>query len=60
MGVSLYHMEEYEYALRCFEKAKSVQGTGLEADSFGNAILQNNSGCCLMMLNRNQEAAKCF
>lgn len=60
MGVCLYHMEEYEYAFRCFEKAKSVFGLSLEVESIDNAVLQNNVGCCLMMLNRNQEAIKYF
>ncbi len=53
-------MEEYEYAFRCFEKAKSVFGLSLEVESIDNAVLQNNVGCCLMMLNRNQEAIKYF
>jgi tetratricopeptide (TPR) repeat protein len=60
MGVSLYHMEEYEYALRCFERARAVYGLNLEVESVENAILQNNIGCCLMMLSRNQEALKYF
>lgn len=54
MGVCLYHMDEYQYAYRCFEKAKNIYGLSLDVESIDNAILQNNIGCCLMMLNRNQ------
>jgi hypothetical protein len=46
--------------MRCFEKAKSLYGVNLAVESVENAILQNNIGCCRMMLNRNQEAIKCF
>ena len=53
-------MEEYEYALRCFERAKVSYGVSLIVDSIDNAIFQNNIGCCLMMLGRNQQAIKYF
>jgi len=59
----LYHMQDYEYALRCFEKVRSFSfsvDTSPEAESLGSAVLQNNIGCCLMMLNRNQEAVRYF
>lgn len=53
-------MDEFEYAFRCFEKARTAYGLNLEVESVDNAILQNNIGCCLMMLNRNQEATRYF
>ena len=60
MGSCFYHLEEYDYAMRCFEKARSIYGLNIDIESLGNAILQNNIGCCLMMMNRNQEAMKYF
>ena len=50
MGSALFHLQEYEYALRCFEKARSLHGITLQAESVDNAIMQNDIGCCLMML----------
>ena len=33
---------------------------GLQVESVDNAIIQNDIGCCMMMLERNQEASKYF
>ena len=32
----------------------------METESIENAIIQNNIGCCMMMLNRNNEATRKF
>jgi hypothetical protein len=41
-------------------KAKEVRGNELREDSIENALLENNIGCCMMLINRHTEAMKHF
>ena len=56
----LYHLEEYEYALRCFLKIEALKSSNWNENSIENAMVENNIGCCYMIMNRNNEASKHF
>ena len=60
IGGCLFHSEEYEYALRCFLKAKELQSSFAQKDSEEVADLLNNLGCCYLKLERATEAKKYF
>ena len=60
LGSVLYHMEEPAWALRLFLKAREIREDTLGGDTVDTATVYNNLGCCMYMLERNQEAKAYF
>jgi tetratricopeptide (TPR) repeat protein len=60
LGSVLYHMEEPAWALRLFLKAREVREQTIGGDTVDTATVYNNLGCCMFMLERNQEAKAYF
>jgi hypothetical protein len=53
-------MEEPSFALRLYLKAKTVREETIGGDTVDTATVYNNLGCCMFMLERNQEAKAYF
>ena len=51
MGCSLFNMEEYVLALRCFLKARNLRESLIGEDTIDTASVYNNLGCAFMALN---------
>lgn len=60
LGSVLYHMDEPAWALRCYLKAREIREERLGGDTVDTATVYNNLGCCMYMLERNQEAKAYF
>jgi hypothetical protein len=60
LGSVLYHMEEPAWALRLFLKAREIREATLGGDTVDTATVYNNLGCCMFMLERNQESKAYF
>ena len=60
LGSVLYHMEEPAWALRLYLRAREIREETLGGDTVDTATVYNNLGCCMMMLERNQEGKAYF
>lgn len=60
LGSVLYHMEEPVWALRAYCKAREIREERLGGDTVDTATVYNNLGCCMMALERFQEAQAYF
>ena len=60
LGSVLFHMEEPAWALRLYLKAREIREETLGGDTVDTATVYNNLGCCMYMLERNQEAKAYF
>ena len=60
LGSVLYHIDEPAWALRCFLKAREIREETLGGDTVDTATVYNNLGCCMFMLERNQESKAYF
>jgi tetratricopeptide (TPR) repeat protein len=60
LGSVFYHMDEPAWALRCYLKARTIREDRLGGDTVDTATVYNNLGCCMFMLERNQEALAYF
>ena len=60
LGSVLYHMDEPAWAVRCYLKAREIREERLGGDTVDTATVYNNLGCCMYMLERNQEALAYF
>lgn len=60
LGSVLYHMEEPAWALRLYLKARAIREETLGGDTVDTATVYNNLGCCMFMLERNEEAKAYF
>jgi tetratricopeptide (TPR) repeat protein len=60
LGSVLYQMEEPAWALRLFLKAREIREATLGGDTVDTATVYNNLGCCMFMLERNEEAKAYF
>lgn len=60
LGSVLYHIDEPAWALRCFLKAREIREERLGGDTVDTATVYNNLGCCMFMLERNQESKAYF
>lgn len=55
LGSVLFNMEEYEWSLRSFLKAREYRENLLGVESVDTATVFNNLGCCMFMIDRNKE-----
>lgn len=53
-------MDEPAWSLRCYLKAREIREERLGGDTVDTATVYNNLGCCMYMLERNQEATAYF
>lgn len=53
-------MEEPAWALRLYLKAREIREETLGGDTVDTATVYNNLGCCMFMLERNEEAKAYF
>jgi len=60
LGSVMYHIDEPAWALRCYLKAREIREERLGGDTVDTATVYNNLGCCMYMLERNQEAKAYF
>jgi tetratricopeptide (TPR) repeat protein len=60
LGSVLFHMEEPAWALRLYLQARQIREETLGGDTVDTATVYNNLGCCMYMLERNQEAKAYF
>lgn len=60
LGSVLFHMEEPAWALRLYLQARTIREESLGGDTVDTATVYNNLGCCMYMLERNQEAKAYF
>ena len=60
LGSVFYHMEEPAWALRLFLGARAIREETLGGDTVDTATVYNNLGCCMFMLERNEEARAYF
>ena len=60
LGSVLYHVEEPTWALRLYLKARDIREKTLGGDTVDTATVYNNLGCCMFMLERNEEAKAYF
>jgi hypothetical protein len=60
LGSVLYHMDEPAWALRLYLKAREVRENTIGGDTVDTATVYNNLGCCMFMLERNEEAKAYF
>ena len=60
LGSVFYHIDEPAWALRCFLKAREIRELRLGGDTVDTASVYNNLGCCMYMLERNQESKAYF
>jgi tetratricopeptide (TPR) repeat protein len=54
MGEVFYEMEEYEFAARCFLKAREIRENVLGLEHVQTASVFNNLAACFYMLGRSQ------
>lgn len=55
MGSVFFNMEEYEWALRSYLKAREYRENCIGIETVDTATVFNNLGCCMLMLERNKE-----
>lgn len=55
LGLIFYNTEEWELALRSFLKAREYREKLLGIETVDTATIFNNLGCCMYVLERNQE-----
>jgi len=60
LGSVFYHMEEPAWALRLYLKAREIREATIGGDTVDTATVYNNLGCCMFMLERNEEAKAYF
>jgi hypothetical protein len=60
LGSVMYHIDEPAWALRCFLKARKIREERLGGDTVDTATVYNNLGCCMFILERNQESKAYF
>ena len=60
LGSVFYHIDEPAWALRCFLMAREIRELRLGGDTVDTATVYNNLGCCMYMLERNQESKAYF
>ncbi|CAI2359845.1 unnamed protein product [Moneuplotes crassus] len=60
IGSILFHMEEPVWALRAYLKAREIREERLGGDTVDTATVYNNLGCCMLTIERNQEACAFF
>jgi len=60
LGSVLYHTDEPAWALRCYLKAREIREERLGGDTVDTATVYNNLGCCMYLLERNQESLAYF
>lgn len=60
LGSVIYHMEEPSQALRLYLAAKAIREEMIGGDTVDTATVYNNLGCCMFMLERNEEAKAFF
>ena len=60
LGSVLFHTDEPAWALRCYLKAREIREERLGGDTVDTATVYNNLGCCMYMLERNQECLAYF
>lgn len=60
LGSVMYHVDEPAWALRCYLKARKIREERLGGDTVDTATVYNNLGCCMYMLERNQECKAYF
>lgn len=53
-------MEEPSQALRLYLEAKRIREEMIGGDTVDTATVYNNLGCCMFMLERNEEAKAFF
>jgi len=56
----MYHIDEPAWALRCYLKARQIREERLGGDTVDSATVYNNLGCCMYVLERNQECKAYF
>jgi tetratricopeptide (TPR) repeat protein len=60
LGSVLFNTEEYKISLRSFLKAREIREKLLGSEHVDTATCYNNLGCCMFMLERNNEAIAYF
>ena len=60
LGSVVFHMEEPSQALRLYLRAKAIREDTIGGDTVDTATVYNNLGCCMFMLERNEEAKAYF
>lgn len=60
LGSVLFHTDEPAWALRSYLKAREIREERLGGDTVDTATVYNNLGCCMYMLERNQECLAYF
>ena len=60
LGSVMYHIDEPAWALRCYLKAREIREATIGGDTVDTATVYNNLGCCMYMLERNEEAKAYF
>ena len=60
LGSVFYHMEEPAWSLRFYLEARKIREETLGGDTVDTATVYNNLGCCMFMLERNEEAKAYF
>ena len=60
LGSVLYSMEEPAWSLRLYLKARGIRETYLGGDTIDTATIYNNLGCCMFLMERNEEAKAYF
>lgn len=60
LGSVMFHIDEPAWALRCYLKARKIREERLGGDTVDTATVYNNLGCCMYMLERNQECKAYF
>jgi len=60
LGSVLYHLEEPAWALRLYLEARTHREKTLGGDTVDTATIYNNLGCCMFLLERNEEAKAYF
>jgi hypothetical protein len=56
----MFQMEEPVWALRLYLRAREIREATLGGDTVDTATVYNNLGCCMMALERNEEAKAYF
>ncbi|CAD8150037.1 unnamed protein product [Paramecium octaurelia] len=60
IGSVLYHMQEYELAVRAFMKARMIRESSIGDENIENAITLNNLGCALHQNGNLFAAENCY
>ena len=60
LGSVIFHMEEPSQSMRFYLKAKQIREETLGGDTVDTATVYNNLGCCMFMLERNEESKAYF